>query len=150
MNLLMKFLQLRFVPASVDFALLVLRVWVGGSMLLLHGWPKLVAWGEKAATFADPFGIGPQASYALALLGEVGGSVLLIFGLFTRLGALLGGVTMVVAFFIAHGAQLTGAGNGELSFIYLGAYVMLLLAGGGFYAVDMKITAKAHVMPKSV
>lgn len=119
-------------------------------MLLLHGWPKLVAWGEKAATFADPFGIGPQASYALALLGEVGGSLLLIFGLFTRLGAMLGGVTMAVAFFIAHGMQLTGPGNGEPAFLYLGAYVVLFLAGGGFFAVDMKIAAKAHVMPKSI
>lgn len=150
MNLLMKSLQLRFVPASMDLALLVLRVWVGGSMLLLHGWPKLVAWGEKAATFPDPLGVGSEASYALAVLGEAVGSVLLIFGLFTRLGALLGGVTMAVAFFIAHGGQLTGPGNGETAFLYLGAYVTLFLAGGGFYAVDMKIAAKAHVMPKSV
>ncbi|ATC63504.1 DoxX family protein [Nibricoccus aquaticus] len=151
MNILMKFLQLRFIPASIDLALLVLRLWVGGSMLFLHGWPKLVAWGEKAASFADPFGIGAQASYALALLGEVGGSVLLIVGLFTRLGAALGAVTMGVAFFVAHGGQLSGAGNGELAFLYLGAYVTLLLAGGGFYAADIKIAANRTAgMPKSV
>jgi putative oxidoreductase len=150
MNILMKFLQLRFVPASTDFALLVLRVWVGGCMLMLHGWPKLAGFGEKASNFADPFGIGSEASYVLAIIAEVVGSLFIIFGLFTRLGALLGAVTMAVAFSIAHGAQLKGAGNGELAFVYLAAYVTLFLAGGGFYAVDMKIAARTAVMPKSV
>ncbi|MGC4074723.1 MAG: DoxX family protein [Nibricoccus sp.] len=141
---------MRFIPASIDLALLLLRVWVGGSMLLLHGWPKILAFQEKAATFADPLGIGPQASYTLAVLGEAGASVLLIIGLFTRLGAVLGGVTMAVAFFIAHGGKLSGTGSGELAFLYLGAYVALFLAGGGFFAVDMKLAAKSPEVPRTV
>jgi putative oxidoreductase len=148
MKLLTKFLQLRFVPSSLDLGLLALRLWVGASMLLLHGWPKLASFAEKAPSFLDPFGIGPQASYTLALVGEVGGSLLLILGLFTRLGALLGAVTMSVAFFIAHGGQLSGPGSGETAFIYLAAYVTLFLTGGGRFAMDMKLAANAA--PKSM
>jgi len=148
MKILIKFLQLRFVPASIDLALLVLRIWVGASMLLLHGWSKLTTFAEKAPGFMDPFGIGPQASYALAVFGEVGGSLMLILGLFTRLGALMGAITMSVAFFIAHGSKLSGEGSGELAFIYLAAYVTLFLAGGGRYAVDMRLAANAA--PKSM
>lgn len=117
-------------------------------MLTLHGWAKLVGFAEQSAGFVDPFGIGPKASFALAVLAEAIGSVLIILGLFTRLGALLGGVTMSVAFFIAHGGKLSGAGNGETAFIYLAAYTTLFLAGGGRYAVDMKLAAAAA--PKSV
>jgi putative oxidoreductase len=148
MKILIKFLQLRFVPTSIDLALLVLRIWVGASMLLLHGWPKFMTFAEKAPGFVDPFGIGSQASYALAVLGEVGGSAMLILGLFTRLGAVMGAVTMSVAFFIVHGAKLSGEGSGETAFIYLAAYVTLFLAGGGRYAIDMKLAANAA--PKSV
>jgi putative oxidoreductase len=147
MNIAIKFLQLRFIPASVDLALLVLRISTGASMLLLHGWPKLVAFGTKAATFADPLGIGPQASYVLAVLGEAGGSLLLIFGLFTRLGAVLSGMTMAVAFFFVHGGKLSGEGSGELAFMYLGAYATLFIAGGGFFSVDMKLAAKVPGKP---
>jgi putative oxidoreductase len=148
MKILTKTLQLRFVPSSIDFALLVLRVWIGGSMLALHGWAKLVGFAEQAPGFVDPFGLGPKVSFLLVVLAEAVASVLIILGLFTRLGALLGGVTMAVAFFIAHGGQLSGAGSGELAFIYLAAYTALFLAGGGRYAMDMKIAAAAA--PKSM
>lgn len=150
MNIAIKFLQLRFIPASIDLALLVLRVWIGGAMLLLHGWPKLVAFQQNVATFSDPLGIGPHASYILVVLAEAVASVLLILGLFTRLGAVLGGVAMAVAFFLAHGGKLSGTGNGEVAFLYLGAYVTLFLAGGGFFSVDMKLAAKSPEVPRTV
>ncbi len=147
MKLLLKFLQLRFVPMSADLGLLLLRLWLGLTMLVLHGWPKVIAFSEKAPGFLDPFGFGPQASYGLALVGEVGGSVLLILGLFTRLGALLGVLTMCVAFFIAHESRLSGPGSGELAFIYMGGYAALFLLGGGRFSLDMKLPSEAA--PKS-
>lgn len=147
MKILTKCLQLRFLPSSIDLALLLLRLWVGISMLALHGWGKLMEF-PTATSFADPFGIGWKASMALAIAGEVLGSFFLIAGLFTRLGALMGGVTMAVAFFITHQSQLVGASSGELAFIYLGAYATLFLAGGGRFALDMRIARAA--VPKSV
>ena len=147
MSLLTKSLQFRFVPGSIDLGLLLLRLWTGVSMLALHGWAKLTGF-STATGFADPFGIGWKGTMALAIVGEVVGSLFLILGLFTRLGALLSGVTMAVAFFIAHGAVLKGEQSGELAFIYLGAYATLFLTGGGRFALDMKLAKNS--LPRSV
>ncbi len=61
-----------------------------------------------------------------------------MIGLWTRLAAFLLVVTMSVAFFVAHGAKLSGQGNGELAFVYLAGYVVLLVAGAGKFSVDRK------------
>lgn len=44
----MKFLHLNFIPRSADAALLVLRIWFGGAMVLLHGWQKLTNFSSMA------------------------------------------------------------------------------------------------------
>ena len=85
---------------------------------------------------------------ALAIVGEVLGSVFVILGLFTRLGALLAGCTMAVAFFIAHDGRLTGTMSGEMAFIYLATFATLFIGGGGRFALDMRIGAAA--MPKTM
>ncbi len=138
----MKFLHLNFLPRSADLALLAVRLWFGGSMLLLHGWGKLMNFSTLAQKFADPFGIGKTASLSLAVLGEVVCAALLILGLFTRVAALGVGITMAVAFWFAHGGRLSGTGNGELAFVYLGAFVALFVAGGGKFSVDASVGAK--------
>lgn len=74
----------------------------------------------------------------LAILAEVGCSVLLVLGLWTRFAALLLVITMSVAFFMAHGAKLSGPGNGELAFIFLAGFMTLLLAGAGKFSMDKK------------
>ena len=133
-----KYLQLEFVPRSADVALLVLRVWLGLAMALLHGWGKLVNLISGSSKFPDILGIGSTPALALAVFAEFFCSILLILGLWTRLAALLLLITMSVAFFMAHGAKLAGQGNGELAFIYLAGYVVLLLAGAGKFSVDKK------------
>jgi putative oxidoreductase len=67
---------------------------------------------------------------------------LLVLGLFTRVAALGSAITMGTAFWFAHGTKLTGAGNGELAFVYLGVYVALFIAGGGKFSLDAKMGAK--------
>ncbi len=138
----MKFLNLNFLPQSTDAALLVLRVWLGLSMLGLHGWGKLTKLVSGSTAFSDPFGIGQTPTLVLAILAEVGCAALLLLGLWTRLAALLLVVTMGVAFFISHGAKLSGLGNGELAFLYLAGFVTLLIAGGGRFGFDRKLGAK--------
>lgn len=133
-----KFLHLEFIPRSPDAALLLLRVWLGLSMLALHGWGKLNGLFSGNSRFPDVLGIGSTPALALAVLAEVAGSVLLILGLWTRLASLLLVVTMAVAFFIAHGAKLSGQGNGELAFIYLAGFLVLLLTGAGKFSIDRK------------
>ncbi len=138
----MKILHLNFLPRSTDGALLLLRGWFGASMLLLHGWGKLTNFSAYAGKFADPFGIGPAPTLVLAILGEVLCPALLVVGLFTRFAALGAALTMVSAFWFGHGGKLTGQGNGEMAFLFLGAFLVLFFAGAGRFSLDAKAGAK--------
>lgn len=138
----MKFLHLNFLPRSTDLALLGLRVWFGLSLLLLHGWLKLANFGTLLEKFPDPVGVGRPISLVLAVGGEVGCAALLVLGLFTRVAALGAGTIMAVALWFVHGRKLSGPGNGELAFLFLGACVTLFVAGAGRYSVDAQIGAK--------
>jgi putative oxidoreductase len=136
MTTLANLLRLSFLPTYTDLGLLILRVWVAVPMLVLHGWPKLASFSARSATFADPFGIGPLPSLVLVIVSEVFGSVLLVLGLFSRLAAVMGVIGMTVAFFHAHEARFTGPRSGELAFLFLGIYVVLLVAGPGRFSLD--------------
>jgi putative oxidoreductase len=139
---MLKLLQLRLLPTSADLALLVLRIWFAVPLLTLHGWGKLANFAERSGRFADPFGIGPLASLSLAVFAEVFCSLLLVLGLCTRFAAIACGITVGTAFFYAHGMRFTGQGNGELAFMYLGAFVAILIAGAGRFSVDAQTGAK--------
>jgi putative oxidoreductase len=143
----LKFFRLDFLPRQADLALLLLRLWIGFSMMLLHGWGKLTGFNTMSENFMNFLGIGSKASLALAIFGEFFCSILLVLGLFTRFAALGGAITMSVAFFVVHQAALSGPRSGEMAFIYLAVYVALLLAGGGRFSLDAmwleKVAAKA-------
>ena len=119
-----------------DVGLLVLRVWLGLSMLLLHGWGKVQGMADKAASFPDPLGVGSAMSLNLVVFSEVLCAVLLVAGLAARFALIPLVVTMAVAFFVIHGGRLVGEGNGEMAFIYLAGFVALLIAGPGRYSFD--------------
>jgi putative oxidoreductase len=138
----MKFLHLNFLPRSADVALLVLRLWFGGSLLLLHGWDKVMNFSNYRPKFIDLFGIGQGPSLGLAVFGELVCSALLVLGLFTRVAALGTGITMGVAFWIAHGHRLTGEQSGEMPFMYLGVFLALFIAGAGKFSVDANLGVK--------
>ncbi|WP_193212913.1 DoxX family protein [Luteolibacter marinus] len=129
-------LQLKFLPRNPDLALLLLRLWLGLSMLVLHGWPKLQKLVSGKHEFADPIGIGEMPSLVLAVGTEFVGAALLIIGLFARLGALMLAATMAVAWGVTHQMKLAGPDNGELAFIYLAGFLVIGLAGGGKYSVS--------------
>lgn len=137
-----------FAPApggfATDAALLVLRLWLGLTMLLNHGLGKLTKFGDMSGDFLDLFGIGSTASLALAVFAEAFCSVLLVIGLVTRFAALNLAATMLVAFAIVHDMKLTGERSGELAFIYLAGYVALLLAGPGRYSADACLFRKGY------
>jgi putative oxidoreductase len=139
----MKIFHLNFLPRSADAALLLLRLWYGLPLLLLHGWSKLVGFGSMVEKFPDPLHVGSSISLGLTVFNEVVCAVLIVLGLFTRAAALVGIISMGVAFWIVHAHKLSGAGNGELAFTYLGVYIALLFAGAGKYSVDANIGAKS-------
>jgi putative oxidoreductase len=134
-----KILQLDMLPRNVDLALLALRVVAGCALIALHGWSKLVNFGERSATFSDPLGVGSAVSLSLAIVGEVVAPVFTLLGLGTRLAALVSTISMSVAFFFAHGGHLSGPRSGELAFMYLTAFAVVAIAGGGRYSLDARL-----------
>ena len=134
-------INLSFLPSSESAALLLLRVWTGLSMLLLHGWRKAENLGQDVTGFPDPLNITPQFSHALAVFSEAVCSVLLVIGCFTRFSALAGFITMAVAFFITKKAVLTPQG-GELAYVYMACYAVLFVAGPGRYSLDHRMAGR--------
>ncbi len=138
-NNLMKLLQLKFIPQSVDFGLLLLRLWIGLTMLLNHGIGKIMNFSAIAEKFPDIIGIGSVPALLLTIFAEVICAAMIAVGWYARFAALSLAITMGVAFFIAHGGSLAaGPGSGELAFIYLAASVTLLFSGPGRFSFDVK------------
>src|SRR5580698_4647227 len=128
----------------VSFSLLVLRIWLGLTMFLVHGMDKLHHFNDIAANFPDPLGIGAKPGFVLVVLAETLGAILLALGLVARLGALMLAIDMGVAFFMVHKMAVgMAAHSGELAFIYLAGFVTLLLAGPGKFSVDKALFGKA-------
>ena len=121
---------------SLSLGLLVLRLGFGG-LMLTHGIPKLMNYSTLATQFPDPIGMGSQISLLLAIGAEVGCSLLLILGLFTRLATLPLIITMLVAVLIVHGADPFAKKEAALTFLI--SYVTLLMTGPGRYALDVWI-----------
>jgi len=117
-----------------SLGLLALRVGVGASMMLGHGWGKLSSFGTISAKFADPFGLGPTLSLGLAVFAEFFCSLLIITGTFTRLATIPLIITMLTAFLIIHGADPFP--RKELALMYLIPMVTLFITGPGRYSVD--------------
>jgi len=124
-------------PKGLDLALLILRVFSGGLMLSVHGWPKwLELVGPDPISFADPLGVGPTVSLALAVFAECLCALLVILGWMTRWATFPLLVTMVVAVFLVNfGSPLPDL---ELGLLYLAAFLTLMLTGAGRYSLDAR------------
>lgn len=124
---------------SMSIVSLILRLVAGGAMLS-HGIPKLMAFSELSQSFPDPLGIGSLISLLMALGAEVGCSLLLILGLFTRLALFPLSFTMMMAFFIIHGNDPFAVK--ELALMYMTIYVAIFAIGAGRYSIDKLIFKK--------
>lgn len=123
---------------GLHFAVLILRV-AFAIFMMVHGYQKLqMLTAGQGAQFGDPIGVGPQASLALAVFAEFFCSILLLLGLGTRLAVIPLIITMLVAVFIAHGAD--GFDKKEMGLHYLIAYLFLFIAGSGKYSIDHLIS----------
>ena len=121
-----------------DAALLLLRLWLGVGLLVVHGYEKLVSFAQMAPDFPDPLHLGPTPSLIIALLADTVGAVLVTVGLFTRLGAGFIVASVGVALLFVWHVNLLDV-NGEVAYLYLGGYLALLLAGPGKYSLDYRL-----------
>ena len=130
----LRLINIGFLPRSADLAILFLRIALGLSMLLLHGWGKLIHF-NSGTEFPNPLGIGKYPTLLLTLFAEIMCSALLIGGVLTRFAAAVLLITMSVAFFHVHGGDFFKPGA-ELAALYLIGFATLLISGGGRFSAD--------------
>jgi putative oxidoreductase len=114
---------------AAGWGLAILRIGLGLGMILGHGWPKLMAFSDRAAKFADPLGLGSPLSLALIVFAEVFCAGLIVLGVFTRLAAIPLIFGMGVVAFVIKGGDVLG--QGELAAVYALGFIALLIGGGG-------------------
>jgi putative oxidoreductase len=130
---------------KIDIALLVLRVGIGASTLLFHGWGKITGGPERWAGVGGAManlGIDflPTFWGFMAAFSESVGSLLLGLGLLFRPSAALLAGTMSVAA-ISHlsrpaGAPGSGFGAASHALELACVFVALLLTGPGRFSLD--------------
>jgi len=133
-----KIINLSFIPINTDLALLILRVWLGFGVFVKHGIEKITGFSKMAEHFPDPIGIGSSASLSFALVSDAFCSVLVILGLATRLSAAVIVINLLAAFGLLFKFSLEKP-HSELAFVYLGGFIVILLAGAGKYSIDNKL-----------
>ncbi|GAA6120350.1 DoxX family protein [Acidovorax sp. FG27] len=126
------------VPSTDDAGKLVLRLAIG-VLVLLHGIYKLQAGVGFIAGMLEKAGLPSVLAYGV-YVGEIVAPVLLILGLFTRAGAAIIVVNMLVAFGLVHMADLfaltkQGGWALELQGLYLFGALAVMLLGAGRYSV---------------
>lgn len=142
---------------ALSRASLLLRVWLGANMLLVHGIPKAMnaeafvnkvdSWMPRFPTinWVGMLGGGPLDGLAhklpqvpslgwAAILAETVGSVCLIFGFATRWAAASLFITMLVAGLGAHAGDSWK--EREFVFTYCVMALSLMFLGGGQFSYD--------------
>ena len=117
----------------IHSGLLLWRV-VLSSFFLTHGlskWERLFADEIK---FADPIGMGPEASLFLVVVAEVFAPLFVIMGFKTRWASVFPIIAMFVAAFIVHGDDPFR--KMEMALLYFFGYLLLALTGPGKYSLD--------------
>src|SRR5689334_16484249 len=131
-----KLFSTKYTDNSISFALLVLRIALGG-LMIPHGYQKLMNFAAKSSGFSDPFHIGGPASMSLTIFAEFFCAVFILIGLMTRFATIPLIVAMSVAVFVAHKGQVFG--DGEHAALYLAGYITLLFTGPGKISLDKLI-----------
>ncbi|WNL47704.1 DoxX family protein [Dyella sp. BiH032] len=121
-----------------DLGKLVLRV-VLGALILFHGVSKLIHGPGFVVQALAQAGMPAFLAYGV-YVGEVVAPLLLILGLWARVGALIVAVNMVVALLLVHTSQFlsladTGGWALELQGMYLGGAIAVLLLGAGRFSL---------------
>jgi len=127
--------------AMQDFGKLVLRL-VLGALILLHGISKLKNGLGPIEGMVVAHGLPGFVAYG-ALVGEVLAPLMLLFGLYARIGAVLIAINMLFAFAMVHMAQLgqlneQGGWALELQGMFLFTAIAIALLGPGRYAINSR------------
>ncbi len=128
-----RLLSTKYSAASFNAATLLLRI-VSGTLMMNHGYDKLVHFAQYKGKFMNFLGLGQATSLSLVIFAEFFCALFIIIGLFTRLAAIPLIVVMCVALFKVNNGDFLG--EGEKATLYLAAYLTLLFTGPGRVSVD--------------
>ncbi|HLU90492.1 MAG TPA: DoxX family protein [Cyclobacteriaceae bacterium] len=129
-------------PFKMDSILLMIRIGIA-ALMLNHGIPKLLMLFSGAPVeFPAVLGMSPELSLTLAVFSEVLCSLLILFGLGTRLAVIPLIVTMLVAVFYVHWNDPFA--KQELGLLFLLVYATLLQTGSGRYSLDNVLLARVN------
>lgn len=132
-----KLLSTKYSAGAFNAAILFLRLSLG-IMMMIHGYDKLIGFGEMQHKFMNFMGIGSTMSLALVVFAEFFCSLFLILGLFTRLAAIPLIIATCVMVFMAHKGDVFG--EAQTAALYLTGYIVLLFVGPGRVSVDSMIS----------
>ncbi|MDP3639620.1 MAG: DoxX family protein [Nanoarchaeota archaeon] len=123
-----------------DVLYVLFRVLVGLGFML-HGGQKLFGWfggvnGGGAVALVSLFG--------LAGVIEFFGGLAVLLGFFTRLGAGIAALEMLVAYMYMHRPQgwIPLLNGGEAAWLYFAAFLVLLVYGSGKWSLEKKLLKK--------
>ncbi|HEY7545217.1 MAG TPA: DoxX family protein [Blastocatellia bacterium] len=138
-----------------DIALLAVRAAAGAMLVYFHGWDKIASayanvfhgaeWGFPA--FVASIGFPAAKFFALcAAMAEFFGSLLLVFGFFTRYGAMMMSATMIVAVYY----HARNDGRIELAALYLLVGLLFTFVSPGRYSIDEWISSRSKSTQEEV
>ena len=120
--------------------ILVIRLFVGISMLT-HALPKLEKLiANDKIEFMNFLGLGSAISLLLVVFAEFLCSIFIILGFLTRFSTIPLMVTMLIAFFVVHGADPYAAK--ELCLVYFFFYLTIFILGSGKFSLDWLFSKK--------
>ncbi len=131
---------------DVDLAILLLRVGFGFSMLLFHGYGKLVGgperWAKVGGTL-QTFGLDlyPVFFGFMAAFAETFCSIFIITGVFFMPATIILTINMAVAvlfhLYLLEESSASGWQGAANALEYLFVYIVLLVSGPGKYRIKM-------------
>ena len=121
-----------------DLGKLLVRVTLAG-LMLFHGVHKLAHGIEPIRAMLAGHGVPALVAYGV-YVGEVVAPLLLLLGVYARVGGLVVAVNMVIAVLLVHTGQLftlsqSGGWSLELQFFYFALGLAVALLGAGRYAL---------------
>ncbi len=124
-----------------DIGKLVLRLTLG-VLTLLHGIFKLRNGVSGIEGLLQSHGLPWLLAYGV-FIGEVLGPVLVLLGLYTRIGALFIALNMIFAIALVHTSQLTDLAEGggwalELQAFFFFTAIVVFLIGPGKFSIDRR------------
>ncbi len=133
---------------NYELPLTILRIWLGIAFIM-HGLPGIF----NADFMAGHVGMmeyynipAPGIMAYLSKGGELLAGLLLLFGIFTRFGALIVIINMTVATFLAMRGDIFEDFQAQMSFTYLVMGVAILIGGVTSFSLDRLMAGRKGVV----